>query len=93
MGAIEIEDDVIRVVGDAKVDNAAELRAALLGARRPSDSSLTVDLSAATRIDSSVVQVLVAAKRAAAPIRIIGLSAVEKQRWERLGVASHLLLS
>jgi anti-anti-sigma regulatory factor len=90
MGAIQVKDDVISVAGAATVDVASELRSALT---RPTAGDFIVDLSAATRIDASIVQVLIAAKRSAVPFRIVGLSSTERERWEQLGIAAHLLSS
>jgi anti-anti-sigma regulatory factor len=88
MGSLQIRDDVICLAGEATVEIAAELRAALL--REPS-GGVDVDLSAATRIDASIIQLLVAARRSAVPFRIVAVSSAERERWERLGIAAHLL--
>jgi anti-anti-sigma regulatory factor len=90
MGSIQVKDDVISVAGAATADVASELRSALT---RPPAGGFIVDLSAATRIDASIVQVLIAAKRSAVPFRIVALSSTERERWEQLGIAAHLLSS
>lgn len=79
---------MICLAGEATVDIAAELRSALL---RGSAEGFDVDLSAATRIDASIVQLFLAARRSAVPFRIVALSLTERERWERLGIAAHLL--
>lgn len=89
MGTIQKKDASILVSGEANVALAAELQAMLA---QPPAAGFAVDLSAATRIDSSIIQLLVAASRSAPPIRIVALSTTERERWERLGIAAHLLL-
>ena len=89
MGSLQIRDDVISLAGEATIDNAADLRAALL--RTPESGGFDIDLSAATRVDASIVQLLIAARRSAVSFQIVALSSTERERWERLGIATHLL--
>jgi anti-anti-sigma regulatory factor len=88
MGAIQVKEDMIFVDGPATVDIAAELRSVL--AEAPA-GGFRVDLSRATRIDTSIVQVLIAARRSLLPFRVVALPPTERERWERLGIATHLL--
>jgi anti-anti-sigma regulatory factor len=88
---IQIEGSVLHLSGEATIGAVVELRMALLSVLDPSDRDFAIDLSAATRVDSSVIQLLIAVKRWAPQVRVLGVSAPQRQRWERLGLAGHLL--
>jgi anti-anti-sigma regulatory factor len=91
MFAIDIKDRLIRIAGPATISHAAEIKSALLRSAAGDASPWVVDLSAATRIDSCVVQLLIARKRVKPRVSIVGVAPDQLQRWNRLGISSHLL--
>ena len=89
MTAFEIEptpDAVsLRLNFDVTIEHARDLHAALVSALLPG-RALAVDLSALTRIDAAILQVLLAAARTAAGARLTASSSVWTAALARHGL-------
>jgi ABC-type transporter Mla MlaB component len=81
----------LKLSGELTIHTAAEVHATLVNAVKARPTDYELDLSEATEIDTAGVQILMAFKRAAAPVRVNSCPEAIREFLRRICL-EHLLL-